>query len=449
MGQIQSLEEFLSLLWRRKFLIVAITLLGTIAALAFALSRPVIYQSAAVIQVQLPTVGGTADPAAAPSNSAQMLQEIQQRLTTRENLVEVIKRHGLYADLPSLSLDKKVDLLRASVTFQTVASANAAVFGQATAVSALIIFSEQSTAELAARVANDFAQGILDQSDVGLRTRADENVKFFAAEEKRVWAQITALEKEIADYQNQHAETLPAQRDARRDQLISLDTDLRAIEQQRLALEGQKAVLQAGAPLRETERRTLEGIIAQLEVLNSQRQGLQEQRQQVNAAIAATPEVEAVLNGYNQQLQQLQDQYQVLNQRMAEAQIGMRLAENNQAERFTLLERALAPEYPQGGGRKKLAIAGALASLAGAIALAFVLDLVRPVVRTAAQMQRQTGLIPVVSIPELKDQGKARRGRGLLKLIDDPTKPLLGLPRYAVIAAAAALLMIAAAAAMT
>lgn len=448
MGQIQSLEEFVSLLLRRKTLIIAITVIGTLLALVYALNRPAVYQSAAVIQVQLPTVDGNPDPNSNRSGSAQLLQEIQQRLTTRENLVQVINRHGLYADLPGLTLDKKVDLLRASVTFQTVASANAADYGQAAAISAIIIYSNQATADQAARVANDFAQGILDQSNLGQQTRADENVKFFTEEETRLWSQITALEEQIADYQNQHSETLPAQRDARRDQLISLDTDLRAIEQQRLALEGQKAVLEASKTQRETDRRTLDGINAQLEVLDNQRAGLAEQRNQVKTVIAATPEVETVLNGYNRQLQQLQDQYQVVNQRMAESQTSLRLAENQQSERFTMLERALTPEMPMGGGRKKLAIGGALASLMAALGLAFVLDLIKPVVRSAAQMQRQTGLIPVVSIPEVNRKGPPA-GLGLLKLIDDPTKPILGLPRFAVLATAATFLMVLAAAALT
>jgi tyrosine-protein kinase Etk/Wzc len=44
---------------------------------------------------------------------------------------------------------------------------------------------------------------------------------------------------------------------------------------------------------------------------------------------------------------------------------------------------------------------GAVGSLLGALALAFLLDLIRPVVRTEAQMIRELDLRPVVSIPEL------------------------------------------------
>jgi hypothetical protein len=99
-----------------------------------------------------------------------------------------------------------------------------------------------------------------------------------------------------------------------------------------------------------------------------------------------------------------------------------------------------------GGGNKKLAIAGALASLIAGLAIAFTLDLVRPVVRTAAQMERELDLRPVVVIPEVTPPKPTAAGKGLMQLLDDPTKPVFGMPRYAVIAGAATLALLAAAA---
>jgi capsular polysaccharide biosynthesis protein len=58
-------------------------------------------------------------------------------------------------------------------------------------------------------------------------------------------------------------------------------------------------------------------------------------------------------------------------------------------------------------GRRKLAAVGAVASLMLGVMLAFVADLVHPVVRTTAQMERQLDLRPVVAIPEMP----ARRRR--------------------------------------
>ena len=178
MGQIQSLEEFISLLLRRRWLIIVVTVLGTLSAAIYAKSRPDTFETAAVIQVEVPTVR-SGDASASGSVAAQTLQAIEQRLTTRENLAAVIERHGIYAETPGLSLDKKIDMLRAAVSFQGVDSAAGQAYGQARNISAIIVFARMGDAELAARVANDFAQGILDQSSSGQRDRAEQNVAFF------------------------------------------------------------------------------------------------------------------------------------------------------------------------------------------------------------------------------------------------------------------------------
>jgi len=49
---------------------------------------------------------------------------------------------------------------------------------------------------------------------------------------------------------------------------------------------------------------------------------------------------------------------------------------------------------------------GAVASVMVAVAVAFLLELLNPVVRSARQMERETGLRPVVSIPMVDTSGR-------------------------------------------
>ena len=449
MGQIQSLEEFISLLLRRRWLIIAITILGMLAAVIYAKSRPDTYESAAVIQIESAQVAEPGAGAAQPDGggAAQVLQTIEQRLTTREALSDMIDRHGLFADQPDLPLDKKLFALRSAVTFQVVDSAAGQGFGQARNIAAIIISVRYGDAELAARIANDFAQGILDQSAAGQRDRAEKNAAFFREEEARLFAAITALENEIAAYKNANADAMPALNDARRDELVSLTDDLRVIEQNLVALAGEQAAIAQKQTQRETDKRRLGEIAAQTEVLTAQRDASKARLAELQTALAATPEIERVMSGYDRALQQLQDQYDIATQRLAEADTAQRLAERQQSGRVTLLERAITPDYPIGGGKKKIAIAGAVGSLLAALVAAFLLDMAKPVVRTSAQMQRQLGLEPVVCIPEIRAP-KGRLGNAALRLIDDPDRPILGLPRFAVLAAAATLALVLMAAAI-
>ena len=226
MGQIQSIEELVSLILRRRWLIILVTVLGMAASVIYAKLRPSTYETIAVIQIEAPAVSTDGN---AGSGSAQMLQVIEQRLTTRENLAAMIDRHGLFAELPGLSMEKKVALLRESIRFQAVSRASDT--GQSSGVSAILITARLGDAEKAARVANDLAQGILDQSAEGQRDRSDQNLAFFPEEAERVGSQIAGLESEVASYKNAHADALPEIAAARQDELTTLSTEIRDARQ--------------------------------------------------------------------------------------------------------------------------------------------------------------------------------------------------------------------------
>lgn len=440
MGQIQSIEEFISLLLRRRWLIIAVTLLGTFAAIVYAKSRPNTYMAAAVIQIQGAQVSDNGT-ATADGGAAQVLQTIEQRLTTRDALSAVIERHNLFADQPALPQDKRLFALRSAVSFQAVDSAAGQTFGQGRSLSAIIITAQDSVPETAAALANDFAQGLLDQTASGQRSRADQNVAFFQTDVDRLSKALAALDAEATAYKTAHADALPSLAGSRRDELDSLNTDIRASTQQVAALQGEAALITAKQTRRETDKRRLAEISAQLDVLQTQIDASNAQKAAVDATLAGMAEVEQVLNTYERQQTQLQDQFTAANQRLAEATTAQRIAAGQQAETFTLLERAITPEFATGGGKKKLAIMGAIGSLLAGLGLAFLLDLLKPVVRTAVQMQRQLDLEPVVCIPELR-KPKGRLGSALLRMIDDPSRPILGLPRFAVLAAAAVLVLV-------
>jgi tyrosine-protein kinase Etk/Wzc len=422
MGHIQTLDDLISFLLRRKSLIIAITILGIALTIFVVKSRPKTYEAAAVIQIQLPQVADAPAAGAAPElGSAQLLQGIEQRLTTRENLLAVIERHGLFADAPSLTPDQKVTALRASVTFQQVASVANQTFGQPAQVSALLIYARLGDPDLVARVANDFAQSVLDQGAQGQEDRARVTYEFFAAEEDRVSTEVAGMEAAIAAYKNTHADALPEMADARRDELTSIDSDLRELNQTLAVLTVERDALQAKANRRATDDRRLDELSTAFALNDAQRASLEDRRAILNAAIAQTPEVERELRGLDRQLQQLQDQYTVVSRRLAEAETDQRLAENQQDQRFTLLERAISPDFASSGGGKKLAALGAVASFALALVVAFFADMLRPVIRTEAQMLRELDLRPVVSIPELTLQSATR------------TTTPLGLPKLALL----------------
>jgi tyrosine-protein kinase Etk/Wzc len=407
MGQIQNIEDLLNFLRRRFWLVAVLVTLGVVISAVYAKTRPDTYQAYAVIEVQGPQIGGPGE-----GSSAQLLQSIEQRLTTRENLLAVIDRHGLYTDLPGLTEDERAALLRASITFEGIAAVGNNPYGGAVQLSAIVISASDGRADLAARVANDIAQGVLDMSASGQLQQARDALAFYQEEERRLSAQIAAVEAEVADYRVTTGAAGSGLPEAQRDELAALDTDLRALDQELVALLEEQRQLTERGTLRATEQRRLQDIDAQMAVLTEQKSALAARRAELDAALARLPEVERALAGYQRQLDQLQDSLGLVTVKLTEADTAAKLAERQQGERFALLDRAMTPEYPVGSGGKKLFMAGAMVSLLGALGLAFVLDLMKPVVRTSTQMERQLGIRPIVAIPELDLPGMARHGGG-------------------------------------
>ena len=109
------------------------------------------------------------------------------------------------------------------------------------------------------------------------------------------------------------------------------------------------------------------------------------------------------------QLALMQDQYDLVRQKLAGAEIATRLSDHLQPGQFTLLRRALATEAVH-VGQDWLPV-GALASLLLAVALAFVRD-------------RQSASLDLTPL----HTGETR----FYRLFDDPARPIVGLPRYAV-----------------
>lgn len=452
MGQIQTLDELIGFLIRRRLIIVCVAILGTMLSLYIGVNRPKVYESAAVIQVTVPTVEAVPGMPAPTGGSGQLLQAIEQRLTTRDNLIEVIERHGLFADLAGLTMDQKVTLLRTSVRFQGVASVTNQTFGAPTVLSAILILARLDDPEQAARVANDFAQGILDLSNTGQSGRAQDTYRFYQDEAARVSQEIVALEAEIATYRNANADALPELRAAQTEELTGLEVGIRELNQALLGLRGERAAIERRETLRVTDRNAIDELTARIEVTETQKAALDARRTAIQSAIAATPEVDRALSGYERRQRQLQDQYLTISGRLAEAETAQRRADLQQDERFTLLERAITPEWSVASGGRKIAVAGAVGSLLLGIILAFVLELLNPVLRTRAQMQRELNILPVIAIPDL---GQSFRSRpGLVAAV--PTHLALpgaqrqqrALPRYAIIVVGAAIVLMVAAVAV-
>lgn len=412
MGNIYSLADVLALIRRRILPIMAITLLGSLLTLLAVTRQAHVYESYAVLQVELPRVSAQAATNDAVSRSSQRLQLLQQELTSRDSMLRLIADHGLFRDLAMLTETQRIRLLQQSIRIDTI-RAGQATYGLEQPVSALVIVVQLGSPTQAAAVANDLAQRVLATTDQRQSERVQETLDFYAGQDARLGNAIAALETEITAYKNANIDSLPEGLQARHEEMSRLDDTLRDLERQVLTLDQELAVLMArpGTP-RAIELRQMESLRNQITSLQAQQRVLQTRRQAVDAAINQAPAVETQLGTFARRLQQLQDQYSVINRQRAEAETSQRLDNERQTERFQLLEAALPPDYAMASSRRKMMVFGVFGSLMAGLGLALALELMNPVLRSSRQVERALNLRPFIAIPELAGPGD--RGRRFL-----------------------------------
>ena len=399
MNQFQSIGEVLSALRRRSVLILSITFVGCMLSVYFALQQEKSYEATAVVQIEDARVPDRlAGATAASEDASRRVRLIEQRLMARDNLMRIMDKHDLFSDNPDMTLNERVYAMRLAARIKPVTNPQQSFSPEGNAPSGLIITVSLNDPDKAAELANELMTSVIDQSRDRSSDRARETVEFFRGEEARVGAEIEKLDTRIAAFKRENGEQLPSGLTDLRSQLSSLrDTDL-DLDQQILTLETA------------TDRTREEVKTRQIALLREQKALIAERVNQIETLISGAPDVERALNGLEREMTKLQEQYEVITRRLAEAELGQMLENRQATDRFEVLETALPPVYPASGSRKKIAMLGGIASLMVGVALAFVVELMNPAIRTAAQMERALGVQPVVAIPVVNTPRDRRIG---------------------------------------
>lgn len=408
MGPIQSLHEARSWLRRRWRLMSAGLLVGGLASIVFALNSERVYNASAVIQVTSPVIAvpGDGDGAGVLPDVTRRVQVIEQRLMSREALLALAERYDLFGGIP-LSTVEQVGIMRESFRINAIAAAQQG-FARDGSLSALIVSVDDSDPERAAAIANELANTLVAQSVSDRQRSAQQALEFFLAEESRLETEIGALEDAISSYRTENEQYLPAAVAVRREERARLSDALLDIQQE---INDRRTTL---AGLDDSSRRAV--TQRQVSQLNDEIARFEEQAREVTQRMAEiqrilqlAPAVEQEIEAADRRIRQLQAQLTNAADRRREAELGARIEDDQQSERFEILEQALVPEYPVSTSRKKIVALGLIAGLGLGVMLAFVQEWMNPVLRTAQRMERELQLRPVISIPLTQPVAERRR----------------------------------------
>ncbi len=408
-----DLAHFLGIIRRRIFYFaVPFVLLLVLGFLIVAIQRP-IYQAEGKILVESPEIPTTLVQPTVTAVATERIQVIQQRIMTRDNLLSIVKKFGLFPRQQRwMSGTQLLDLMReraeiALVDIDTAISptkdgkpAAPRPSNRTTSALAFTMSFEYENPELAMKVANEFLTLILNE-DVRARTnRATETTQFLAREVKRlqtdldtVDVQFVTAKRQLADPMQQPDEAA-TQLKTQMATLTAMKTDL--IQKQSVYSEAHPAV------------KVLKKRIAALE-----------------AEIAAAPKEDAAtpkktvtdIDAIKQRQTYLQQALDDASKKLTAARLGENMERDQQAEHLQVIEQPTLPQKPIKPKRAKLFVmAFAFAAMVG-VGCVVMAEMLDKSIRGSRDLAGVVDSSLLVVIPYITTTGEVARRRRRIVLL--------------------------------
>lgn len=217
-----DLRFYLSLFLRRIHWFVLVVVLCSVAGIGIARLMPTVYRAEARLLVESEQIPDALAASTVQTQATEQLQIIQQRILTRDILVELANRLNVYADRalkgqPPLVAEEIVSDLRTRLRIQTSGNSGSVRRGDVQATIVTVSF-DAPTAAMAAVVTNEIVTLILKE-DVAMRTSvARQTLEFFEQEVERLDRELANRGAAILAFKEANLASLPDSLEFRRSQ---------------------------------------------------------------------------------------------------------------------------------------------------------------------------------------------------------------------------------------
>ena len=439
-----------TILWHRRLYVIIPAVLLFVAGLATAYSLPTLYRSTATMLVEsqdLPT-----DIVQAPGTGEieKRIAKIREQVLSRGDLISLIEQNNLYeAERRSKPMSYVVDKMRTATTVGALAGdigGSSPANGNVIAINMAFDYPEPAKAQA---VMQSYVTQFLRMDNDQIEDQANLTVRFLSEQAAKLQAQVQGFESQITQLKASNGAVLAGVGGTTFMDTGSYTAQITALENQNRQLMAQArggvadpAVAQAEAALAIAESTYSDSHPDVLQarervaILKRARQGggeissvVQEQIKSNNIAIAqlmaqrsnAMSQVDAsrarqagapaILERAMQleaQANNLRQQYSKVSSDLLRAQSSARLANEQRAERLSLVEPPNLPDQPHWPNRPIVIAAGAGAGLALGFLLALLVELLNRPMRSPAQVQSM-GLPVLGVVPILQTNPRKKR----------------------------------------
>ena len=274
-----DLRFYAMLFLRRLHWFMLFLIIGSAVGLTLARVLPAVYLSEARLLVESEQIPGDLASSTVRTEASEQIEIIQQRILTRDTLVDMANRLEIYGEdpgqaRPPADTDKLVEDMRDRINIVVTGGGTQRGLVRATLLG---VSFEAPSARLAATVTNELVTLIL-REDVSMRTRvARQTLEFFEQEVNRLDKELAERGAVILAFKEENQEALPDSLEFRRTQQAANQERLLQVERQQAALLDRRNRMvrlhEAFGPAATNETPTLTAEQAQLQELENQLAG--------------------------------------------------------------------------------------------------------------------------------------------------------------------------------
>jgi uncharacterized protein involved in exopolysaccharide biosynthesis len=441
-----------TIVWQRRYYAISVFAAFLIVSAVAAFTLPTMYRSKATLLIESQEL--PQDVAQTPGTGAieQRIAKIRQKVLSRGDLIALIEQYDLYpSERRSQPLSTVIDKMRKATTVGALQSdIGSNPNPNQSNVIALNMSFDYPEPQKAQEVLQSFTQSFLRMDSDLMEDQASLTVRFLEDQAQKLQSQIQQIESEITALKSRNGSVLagtgvPAMMDtgSYSAQIVSLENENRqlllqarrppardqAIAAAEADLAAKRAIYAESHPDVVAAREKLKAVrSASVTPDTSDTSAVQEQIRANNEAIgalraqkdAAIAQLNARMAGQAQapaimeQASQLEDranalrtQYKSVADDLMKAQASARMANEQRAERLSLVEPADLPDQPNWPNRPLLIAAGALAGAVLGLLIALIVEILKRPLRSPVQLESLG--FPVVGIVPIIDRGPKRR----------------------------------------
>src|SRR5262252_3092838 len=256
--QALSVRDILAAVRRRALLAVAVSAALLALAVPAAMLWPPVYRSSATILIEEQEIPRDLVRSTVTSYADERIQVIGQQVMSRGSLMQLIEKFNLYTRERRYTTNEEIlEKMRRDIKVQTVsADITDPRSGMRTAATIAFKLSfdnrEPATAQ---KVANELVTMYLNENLKTRREKADETSAFLSEEARRLGDRIATVESNIAQCKERNAGRLPElmqvnekERDRTETELTDVDRQIRMLEDRRLYVDSQLALVKDAPP---------------------------------------------------------------------------------------------------------------------------------------------------------------------------------------------------------